>query len=149
MMVFISGVSHARKVQKMKKRTGTALYSNYSGTATIAGVKKTEKSKAQAKVAGGYEGYEVWFSFEPDKEEEIEPDEEEEEAIEESWGRNFIEREHLFKLANGQYPGPKYIEKYKIKVGKTYKCTLRVMKQGTGTPFIFVFDELRKDDLFE
>ncbi len=143
------GVSSARKLQEMKKRTGTALYSNYKGMATITRVKKTEKSKAQAEVAGRGEGYEVWFVFELEKEEE-KPKEEKEpqesEEIKESWGRRFIAGEHLFKLANGLYPNAKYIEKYKIKPGKTYGCTFRVMKQGTGTPFIFVFDGLPKDD---
>ncbi len=147
------GVSSARKIQEMKKRTGTSLYSNYRGVATITEVKKTEKSKAQAKVAGRSEGYEVWFSFEPDKEEELELDEggeaEEvikEEIIKEKWGRRFAAGEHLFKLANGLYPNAKYIKKYKIKPGQTYRCTFRVMKQGTGTPFIFVIDGLPRDD---
>ncbi len=134
------GVSGARKLQEMKKRTGTALYSNYKGIATITRIKKTEKSKAQAKVAGKSEGYEVWFVFELEKEEEAE----ESEKIKESWGRRFIAGEHLFKLANGLYPNAKYIEKYKVKPGKTYECTFRVMKQGTGTPFIFVIDGLPK-----
>ena len=128
--------SGARKIQEMKKRSGSALYSNYRGTATITEVKKTAKSKAQVQIANRYEGYEIWFLFEP--EEGVE--------IEENWGRRFAAKKHLFKLANGLYPSKKYIEKYNIKPDKAYGCTLRVMRQGTGTQFIFVFDELPKDD---
>jgi len=154
------GTSSARRLQEMKTRTGSALYSNYRGVVTITEVKKTEKSKAQAKVAGRNEGYEVWFTFEPDKEEELEVDEGgkveevikeeavEEEVIKEKWGRRFVVGEHLFKLATGLYPNAKYIKKYKIKPGQTYRCTFRVMKQGRGTPFIFVIDGLPKDDVY-
>jgi len=156
--VFLLGfeVCGARKIQEMKARTGTALYSNYKGKAVITKVKQTENSKAQAKVAGRSAGYEVWFTFEPEpeakdedergEEDEAEDEEQSEEIIKESWGRRFVGGEHLFKLANGLYPNAKYIKKYNVKPGKEYECTFRVMKQGTGTPFIFVINGLPKDD---
>ena len=118
---------------------GPCSYSDYGGIATIIAVKKTEKSKVQADMPGGpgYEGFEVWVRLRADKE------------IKEKWARDFIKKEHLFQLYNGWYPGPEYIEKYKIKPGQTYKCTVKVITKGTCTPIIFEFDKFKKDDYFE
>ena len=118
---------------------GPCSYSDYGGTATIIAVKKTEKSKAQAKMVSGpgYEGFEVRFRFRTDKE------------IKEKWAHEAIKKEHLFQLYNCWYPGPEYIEKYKIKPAQTYKCTVKVIIKGTCTPIIFEFDKLKKDDYFE
>ncbi len=118
---------------------GPCSYSDYRGIASIIVVKKTEKSKAQAEMAGGpgYEGFEALFRFKADKE------------IKEKWAYGAIKKEHLFQLYNCWYPGPEYIKKYKIKPGQTYKCTVKVITKGTCTPIIFEFDKLKKDDYFE
>jgi hypothetical protein len=123
----------------VRKMGGSCSYSSYIGTATITRIEKTEASSKQAKTKGGpgYEGYEVWFSFKADQE------------IKEGWARNRTEKEYLFLLANSWYPGPRYMEKYKIKRGNTYKCTLKVIAKGTCTPTIFNFLEPKRDDYFE
>jgi hypothetical protein len=118
---------------------GPCEYAEYRGTATITSVGQTERSREQATNVGGagYEGYEVWFRFSPEAE------------LREEWARPAAEREHPFCLMNSWYPGPRYIEKYGIKKGRSYRCTLRVITRGTCTPTIFDFPEIRRDDYFE
>ena len=60
-----------------------------------------------------------------------------------------LKKEHLLQLRNSWYPGEKFIEKYGIEVGKTFKCTLCVIKSGTSTPIIFEFDDIDTTDYFE
>lgn len=122
-----------------KKLGGDCSYASYTGTATVTRIVKTEASSKQATMKGGpgYEGYEIWFSFKTDQE------------IKKEWARKRIERENLFLLANSWYPGPQYIEKYKIKPGNSYQCTLQVITKGTCTPIIFEFTDPKRDDYFE
>lgn len=118
---------------------GHCSYSSYIGTAEIVKIEKTMTSMEQAKSLGGpgYEGYEIWFSFKAGQQ------------IKEEWARESIKKMHLFRLANSWYPGIQYIEKYKIKVGNTYRCTLKVIQEGTCTPLLFEFDDLKSNDYFE
>jgi len=118
---------------------GPCFYSDYPGTATITRIEKTEESKRQARTSGGpgYEGYEVWFVFETDQD------------IKAEWARESITREHQFRSANSWHPGPQYLQKYRIRVGGNYRCTLKVITSGTCTPIIFEFSQLKQDDYFE
>jgi len=118
---------------------GHCTYFHYPGVSVITKIEKTEGSKRQIRTSGGprYEGYEIWFVFKTNQE------------IKEDWARKTITREHLFCLANSWYPGPKYLEKYHIKVGSNHRCTLKVIRSGTCTPIIFEFNQLKKDDYFE
>lgn len=136
--VVIAGVS-CKKPETENVVGGPCSYSHYPGIATIIRVKKTEESRRQARTSGGpgYEGYEVWFVFKTDQ------------LIKEEWARKSVKREHLFRLVNSWYPGPRYLKKYDIKVGSEYKCTLKVITSGTCTPIIFEFDQLKPDDYFE
>jgi len=118
---------------------GRSTYEDYAGKATITKVEKTERAKAQVKVNGGpgYEGYEVWFTFATDKE------------IKQEWAKNAPKKERLLQLASSWYPGPKYLEKYGIKKGKTFKCTMKVITSGTSSPIVFQFKDLNRADYFE
>ena len=118
---------------------GPCIYSHYSGSVTIIRIEKREESTKQARTSGGpgYAGYEVWFTFKTNQ------------PIKEEWAHKNIERERLFRLANSWYPGPRYLEKYNIKAGSNYKCTLKVITMGTCTPIIFEFSQLKQDDYFE
>lgn len=139
---FIFGLLACNKSESARldrKVGGDCVYASYIGTATITRITKTEASSKQVTTKGGpgYEGYEIWFSFKTDQ------------KIKKDWARRSLEKEHLFLLANSWYPGPRYIEKYKIKPGNSYQCTLQVITKGTCTPIIFQFTEPKRDDYFE
>ena len=123
----------------VRKTGGDCSYVSYPGIATITRTVKTEASSKQATMKGGpgYEGYEIWFLFKTEQE------------IKKGWVRKGIGKERLFLLANSWYPGQRYIEKYNIKSGKSYPCTLQVISRGTCTPTIFKFAEPKRDDYFE
>lgn len=111
---------------------GPCDYARYEGTATIIRIEKTQSSIEQASVEGGpgYEGYEVLFVFQTDK------------AIKEAWAQDVLDKEHLILLNNSWYPGPEFIKKYQIAVGKTFKATLCVITKGTCSPIDFEFSEI-------
>jgi len=118
---------------------GRSTYEDYAGKATITKIEKTERSKAQVKVNGGpgYEGYAIWFTFSTDKE------------LKQEWAKNALKKERLLQLTNSWYPGPKYLEKYGIKKGQTFKCTMKVITSGTSSPIVFRFEGLDRADYFE
>ena len=115
---------------------GLSTYDRYPGVATITRIQKTDASRAQLATAR-YEGFEVWFKFTPDQ------------PIRQEWAAKKAEEEHLFLLMNSWYPGPRYIEKYGIAVGKQYRCTLAVLTSGTSAPLVFEFEGLDRCDFFE
>ncbi len=103
---------------------GNCRYDNYAGTATIVSVQSTVESKAQVKTAG-YEGLEVRFTVNT------------KEVIRQYWAAPKVRQPQVFKMTNDWYPGPKFIEKYKIAKGKTYPCIVMVQTSGTCTPLLF------------
>ncbi len=115
------------------------VYSSYEGRAEIIRIKQTKSSRAQSEIIGGagYEGYEVWFRFHPDSD----PAPGRIQAI--------TTQEHLLTLATGWYPGPRYLEKYGLKVGQTFACTLKVIEKGVCTPVVFEFETVDLKDYFE
>jgi hypothetical protein len=117
---------------------GPCTFDKHSGKATITKIVKTEESKAQAKNEGGpaYEGYEIWFTFIPDK------------PVPANWREN-VAKPQLYQLMNSWYPGDEYIKKYDIKVGKQYPATLSIIKTGTCSPIIFELQGLDRIDYFE
>lgn len=118
---------------------GSCEYVDYTGTATITRMMSTDQSRVQATTLGGagYPGFEIWFSFKTDA------------KIAQDWARKVVEREHPFRLANSWYPGERYINKYGIKVGNVYPCTLKIITRGTCTPAIFKFPGDKDRDYFE
>ena len=115
-------------------------YVSYAGNAEIVKIARTSASAAQAAVLGGpgYEGYEVWFRFVPCKGVSI--------PVEQRFADN---RLNLFTLQNSWYVGPRYLEKYHMKVGETYPCELKFLTKGTCTPVIFELKTLDGTDYFE
>ena len=118
------------------KLGGPCLYRDYPGKATITKIVKTKASKAQLKSAG-YEGYEVWYKYEPKWE------------IPEEDRHDQLKSEQQFQLANTWYPGDQYIKKYGLKVGKELPCTYSVIKSGTCTPVQFNLEGPDPVDYFE
>jgi len=139
-LITFSACRHSVQPHSVSPETrvgGPCSYDEYKGAATITSVEKTEQSMAQARVKGGpgYEGYEIRFVFKTDEE------------IGQKWVRR--DKEHLFVLNNSWYPGPRYLEKYKIKSGRNFQCVMQVITKGTCTPIIYTFPELDKNDYFE
>ena len=113
---------------------GPCDYKEYKGKATIFSIRK----KKAAKGYGGksIDGYDVKFSFVPFGE------------IKESHGK--VEGKlYSLKLTNSWYPGSKFLEKYNIKEGKIFDCTIKVITKGTCTPILFDFPEITLSDYFE
>ncbi len=138
---FAQGEAPAATPTARAKRTvgGPCEYVDYPGTATVTRMTSTDQSRRQALAPGGagYPGVEVWFSYKTDA------------RISQDWARKVVDREHLFRLANSWYPGERYIDKYGIKVGNIYPCTLRIITRGTCTPAIFKFPGDKDRDYFE
>ena len=113
---------------------GPCEYRGYRGKATIVSVCKKERDKSRG--GHSYENFEVKFSFSP------------EEEIKESFAK--VEgREYTLMLANSWHPGPKFLEKYGIEVGKTFDCYLKVITKGACTPILFDFPTIDLTDYFE
>jgi hypothetical protein len=118
---------------------GPTAYEPYAGRATIVRVAKTDASKAQATAIGGagYEGFEVWFAFEADRE------------IKQKWGQDAAGKDQLLQLVNSWYPGEKYLQKYGIAQGKTFPCVMKAAVSGTASPVIFELQGVNLADYFE
>lgn len=118
---------------------GPTAYEQYAGRATIVRVLKTEASKAQAATYGGpgYEGFEVWFAFEADRE------------ITQKWGQNAAGKDQILQLVNSWYPGEKYLEKYGLAQGKSLPCVMKVAVSGTASPVVFELQGVNRADYFE
>jgi hypothetical protein len=119
---------------------GPCAYTSYDGIAHITRIVKTETSRNQAGLSGGpgYEGFEIWFRFVPAEGIAIE-----------GWPAQAVDQERLLTLQNGWYPGPRFLEKYKLAEGSDYPCTLKVIQKGTCTPILFDFPTIDTADYFE
>ena len=113
---------------------GPCEYKQYKGQATITSIRKKELPENYGGTS--YESYEVKFSFFSEKE------------IKEAHGQ-VKGREYILMLTNSWYPGPKFLEKYRIKVGKSFECYLKVIIRGTSTPVLFYFPTIDLSDYFE
>jgi hypothetical protein len=107
---------------------GQCEYKEYEGRAEIISITRIARS-----IHDPYEREEVKFKFIPYRE------------IQESFART-EGREFFLMLSNSSYPGPKFLERYGIDVGKVFDCHLKVISQGTCTPTIFEFPSIRLDD---
>lgn len=145
-IIALGAISCCSKMEAKMSNQGTGFsqgspctYASYEGSAEIVRVTQTPASMAQSSVIGGpgYEGYEVWFRFVPNRD------------VRHRGIRSLIGREHLFTLDNGWYIGPRYQEEYDIKIGKTYPCVLKVIKEGTCSPVVFEFKTINSKDYFE
>lgn len=113
---------------------GPCEYKQYKGKATIVAIRKKEMPENYGRPS--YESYEVKFSFFS------------EEEIKEAYVK-VKEREYTMMLNNSSYPGPKFLEKYEIKAGKSFECYLKVIIKGTCTPVLFDFPTIDLSDYFE
>jgi hypothetical protein len=113
---------------------GRCKYKTYKGQAKIISIQKKDVPEQY----GGppYQAYEVKFTFHT------------EQVIQERHGQ-VDGKKHLLLLTNSWYPGPEFLRKYGIAVGKTFECDLGVITQGTCSPVIFHFPQIDLADYFE
>jgi hypothetical protein len=110
---------------------GRCEYKTYEGHAEIISItKKTEPNRYSK------ERYEVKFSFTPKRE------------INEKYAKT-EGREFLLLLNDSSYPGPKFLKKYDLQVGKVFRCDLQVIIKGTCSPLVFKIPDISLDDYFE
>ena len=110
---------------------GQCEYKQYEGQAKIISIIPQKQKKNYS-----HELYEVKFSFTSDPQIK--------EELARTKGKKFV-----LLLNNSTYPGPKFLEKYDIRVGKVFECYLKVIVRGTCTPRLFVFPTIKLDDYFE
>jgi len=58
-------------------------------------------------------------------------------------------RDFQMLLSNKTFPGPLFLEKYKISAGKVFDCIFHLIIRGTCRPYYFEFPEIKLDDYFE
>ena len=115
-------------------RWGECIYKKYNGYAKIISIEKT--ATPQSYKNQSYESYDIRFSFTLS-----------ESIIEQfSW---IVEKNHQLRLANSWYPGPRFMKKYCIEVGKSFECNVKIITKGTCTPVLFEFQGIAIDDYFE
>ncbi len=122
------------KLAASKVMGGPCEYRKYKGKAKITSVHKREMPDDYGMLS--YETYEVRFSFHTNQ------------KVEEAHGK--VEgKEYTLMLNNSWYPGPKFLQKYGIEVGKSFDCYLKVITKGTCTPILFEFSSIDLSDYFE
>ena len=103
---------------------GPCEYSVYKGKARIVSINKRHVPNSSYR--SSLENYDVKFCFSPDVE------------IEDA--NVVVEgKQYRMMLDNSRYPGPKFLIKYGIEVGKIFKCNMKVISSGTCTPILFQF----------
>lgn len=127
-ILFFLGCSEGLCLMDKEKMTGGPChYREYQGTAVIMSVEKQGTAKDCSGIS--HELCEVKFSFFP------------RETIKESYVQ-VKGRKYELKLDNSSNPWQGFIEKYAIKVGRSFDCTLKVITRGTCTPLLFDFPSI-------
>lgn len=99
---------------------GQCDYKNYTGKAEIVSITRKPGPK---------EKYEIKFAFYPDK------------PIKEDFART-KDKKYQLLLSDSSAPGPDFLDKFKVSVGKRFDCIMKVITKGTCTPIIFEFPGL-------
>lgn len=123
---------------------GPCSYDKYQGSCKIISIIKTDASRHQIEVGGGpgYEGFEIKFKYIPKDKLNM--------SESTKWAEDqILDKEHLLLLINSWYPGPKFLEKYKIKENTTFDCKAEVITEGTCSPVGFEFNDINVSDYFE
>jgi hypothetical protein len=108
---------------------GPCEYRSYPGQAEIVSVAPME---APAAPAGGR--FDVKFRFISDG------------PVEEPLGKSAIERTFSLLPDRESPPDGAFMERFDIRPGKRYSCTLKVITRGTCTPILFDFPSLTPVD---
>lgn len=113
---------------------GPCSYSDHPGKATIIEVTPIPQPKS-AQAQQPYQPYRVLFTFAPSKPVP---------------GQLFTPgKAYDLTLSGGTPPGPKFLKKYGIKPGATFKTDLHIITSGTCSPVVFTFHGIDVYDFFE
>lgn len=113
---------------------GPCSYADYPGKASIIEVTPVPQPK-QAQAQLPYQPYRVIFTFEPSKPVP---------------GQLYTPgKAYELTLSGGTPPGPKFLKKYGIKPGASFKTDLHVIASGTCSPVVFTFHGIDVFDFFE
>ncbi len=116
---------------------GPCSYTSYPGTCSIVSIDETDETRGQSAHAG-YAGRRVVFDYMPRG---VVP--------QTVLIADAIARRHELRLVNSWHPGPRFVEKYAIRVGAEFACRLDIIRRGTCTPVIIEFDAIDRTDYFE
>lgn len=117
-------------------RGGPCTYDAFPGQATIVSVVPWQPDSPMAGIPTPYPPLAVTYTFAPDAPIVGEP----------LYKPGLV---HAFTLLNGMPPGSRFVEKYGIAPGKVFPCELRIIRQGTCTPALYVFPGIDQTDYFE
>jgi hypothetical protein len=113
---------------------GPCSYTDHPGKAAIIEVTPIPQPK-DAQARHPYQPYRVLFTFEPSRPVS---------------GQLFTPgKAHELTLSGGTPPGPKFLKKYGIKPGATFRTDLHVIASGTCSPVVFTFHGIDVFDFFE
>ena len=116
---------------------GPCSYDTYNGIVTITSVKLVENLMDDIEQVSVR--YEVLFIFELNENESIK-----QEHI--SLYETISGKKHEFRLMNSWYPNKDYLEKYNIKENETFECKLKLITEGTCTPWIYDLNNINETD---
>jgi hypothetical protein len=115
---------------------GPCRYDTFAGKATIVSIEPGQTPKTGAEAAPPYTPLTVTYTFTPSAPITGEPLYKPDVA-------------HTLTLVNGMQPGSRFVAKYGLSPGKIVPCELRIIRQGTCTPVLYVFPGIDLTDYFE
>ena len=118
---------------------GLCSYETYHGKATIASITQLENSTVMGEKWS--DRYQVLFIFELNENQTIKS---EQLKLYEN-----VDKEQEFRLGNSWYPNVEYLEKYVIKEGALFDCELKLITEGTCSPWVFDFKNIDESDYLE
>jgi hypothetical protein len=118
---------------------GPCSYETYHGKAAIASITQLENSTVMGEKWS--DRYQVLFIFELNENQTIKP---EQLKLYET-----VDKEQEFRLGNSWYPNGEYLEKYGIKEGALFDCELKLITEGTCSPWVFDFKNIDESDYLE
>jgi len=129
-----------------RKSGGPCGYKTFKGDCKIASIEKTFNSKRQAKINGGpgYEGYEVTFTFTPEK-----PLDFSNVPWAKGMEREILNTQYPLLLTSSWYPSAQFLRRYNIEKDAVFACEMDLITSGTCTPVIFKFSGIDLSDYLQ
>lgn len=118
---------------------GPCAYETYPGSIRITDIEKRTDATLQDQSTAAVQ-FQVHYAFRPDR------------PAASPLAKDLIARSWTLMLtsnARDVFPGPKYLKKYGLEVGKRYKADLSVITKGTCTPWRFDYKGLDPADIVD
>jgi hypothetical protein len=113
---------------------GECTYDHFAGTAKICSINQTNETLAQKNATDGpgYAGFLVKYEFKLNGQPPIGMP---------AYASDFLNGcENILLLGNSWYPGEKYLQKYNITEGATFRGNMSIIRSGTCTPVLIRLD---------